>query len=102
MAKSGRERLPDVYYSLDYRVLLKVGRWELVGRPDGFLEPERVAQQLGGPPGKVQAAVGRLIRLGHEPIRPRAHREIGRRRHSTGVTGLRDADGILDSVPHLR
>jgi hypothetical protein len=65
MTESGRERLPDIYYSLDYRVLLEVGRWELAGRPDGFLRPESVAHKLGEPPEKVQAAVGRLWRASY-------------------------------------
>lgn len=60
MTGSERERLPDIYFSLDYRVLLEIGRWELAGRPGGSLRPEHVAEVLGEPQAKVQAAVGRL------------------------------------------
>jgi Phage integrase family len=64
MAESDRERLPDIYYPFDYPVLLEIGRWVQAGQPDGVLQPERIAEQLGEPPAAVHAAVGRLWRDG--------------------------------------
>jgi DNA-binding MarR family transcriptional regulator len=60
-----RERLDDIYFRLDYPVLLEVGRWELAGRPDRFLRPETIADKLGQPLAAVTAALGRLLRRGY-------------------------------------
>ena len=61
MAESDRERLPDIYYPLDYPVLVEIDGGS---RPAGpiALQPERIAAQLREPPASVHAAVGQLWR----------------------------------------
>jgi hypothetical protein len=65
MSDTQRERLPDIYWSLDYSVLLDIGRWELDGRPNGVIQPRQIAQRLAKPEREVQAAIGRLWRRGY-------------------------------------
>ena len=65
---AGLQHLPDIWFELDYPVLLEIGRWELDGRPAGALRPEDIAERLGKPPAKIQAAIGRLWRAGHVDV----------------------------------
>jgi len=105
MAESDRELLPDLYYRLDYPVLLEIGRWVEAGRAEGSLRPELVAHRLGQPPAEVQAAVGRLWRGGKIDVAdgssPGEEAYMIRRMLPAGLreTGLwRDAGDLADRL----
>jgi hypothetical protein len=58
------DRLPDIYYSRDFPVLVVIGRWEEQGRPQGFLRAETVAEELVLPLDQVIQSIGRLYHAG--------------------------------------
>ncbi len=60
MTDTDHQRLPDIWYTLDYRVLLEAARWEVTGCAGGSLEVEDIAQRIGEP---VERVLGALVRL---------------------------------------
>src|SRR5256885_4669538 len=57
-------RGPDIYFSRDFPVLAAIARWEASGRAEGFLRPEKIADEIGRPNDKVLQSLGRLFHAG--------------------------------------
>jgi len=65
-----KDRVPDVYFSEDYPVLLAIARWDLDESPQSILRPEVLATRLGQTNDVVMASIGRLFRGGYIEAHP--------------------------------
>ena len=90
-------QLPDIWYTLDYPVLVEATRWEVAGRPDGTLPVEAIAQRIGEPVDRVH---GSLVRLDGEYIEIRTLRGGNKIDHAT-VLAVRP-DGLRETGPWPR
>jgi hypothetical protein len=98
MNEPTRERLPDIFYGLDYPVLLEAARWAVDGRQDGALQVEAIAQRTGEPMGRVLGSLLRLADGGYVEIR--TERGDNQVTHAMVVAVL--PDGLRETGPWPR